>query len=209
MNSNNIGVYKITVKDHLYVGSTAISFKRRISNHLSNLTKGKHANPILQSLYNKYGYVDFEIIEIVEDKENVLKREQYYIDTLNPDINICKLAKSSLGRIVSQETRNKISNALKGRPLTKETIEKQVSIRKGKPLSESHRKSLSLIGIKNNTKKAKSVLQFDKEGVFIQRWNSVSEINRLLGYHKGNIRSCCNGLLKTSHNYMWKYEDIS
>jgi hypothetical protein len=40
----------------------------------------------------------FEIVEIVENKENLIKREQYYIDSINPFFNICMIAGSSLGR---------------------------------------------------------------------------------------------------------------
>jgi group I intron endonuclease len=47
----------------------------------------------------KYGYSNFSL-EILEycDKKNLLEREQYYLDSLNPTYNICKLAESSLGR---------------------------------------------------------------------------------------------------------------
>jgi len=112
MKKTEIGVYKITIENHIYIGSTSINFLRRKSKHLSDLSRGKHINPMLQHLYNKYNYIKFEVLEVVENKVDVIKREQYYIDLLNPDINICKIAGSSLGRIVTQETKDKISKTL-------------------------------------------------------------------------------------------------
>lgn len=45
----------------------------------------------------KYGYSNFKL-EILEycDLSDVIKREQYYINNLNPEYNILKLAGSSL-----------------------------------------------------------------------------------------------------------------
>lgn len=44
----------------------------------------------------------------------LLKREQYYLDSLNPVYNIAKIAGSTLGVHKSSETKEKISKALKG-----------------------------------------------------------------------------------------------
>ena len=48
------------------------------------------------------------------DKSVLLEREQYYLDSLNPPYNILKLAGSSSGFKLSEETKKKISKALKG-----------------------------------------------------------------------------------------------
>jgi group I intron endonuclease len=45
---------------------------------------------------------------------DLLEREQYYFDTLNPKYNILKIAGSSKGVILSEETKAKISKSLKG-----------------------------------------------------------------------------------------------
>jgi NUMOD1 domain/NUMOD3 motif len=62
----------------------------------------------------KYGYSNFSI-EILEycDPQNIIKREQYYIDLLYPEYNILKTAASSLGHKHSQETLRKMSNSQK------------------------------------------------------------------------------------------------
>lgn len=88
---------------------------------------------------SKYGLSKFNL-EILEycNKNKTIKREQYYLDLLNPEYNIFKIAGSSfghkhsliskkkmseraLGRVVSKETRDKISEATRCRMLLEST----------------------------------------------------------------------------------------
>jgi group I intron endonuclease len=66
-------------------------------------------NSIMYRALLKYGYSKFTL-EILEfcDKSSVLEKEQYYLDLLNPNYNICKTAGSSLGRITKDHTRLKL-----------------------------------------------------------------------------------------------------
>ena len=52
----------------------------------------------------------------------------------------------------------------------------------------------------------KPVIQYDLNRNFIKRWNSLSEIERALGYKKADISYCCLGKYKKSYGYIWKYE---
>ena len=58
----------------------------------------KSGNTIIANAISKYGLEAFEfvILEFTE-KEDVLSREQLFIDTLNPEYNIAKIAGSTLG----------------------------------------------------------------------------------------------------------------
>lgn len=107
-------IYEIRciLTNKIYVGSTLNHLKRE-KDHFNNLKKNKHHNKKLQNAYNKYGseYFKFTIIEEVSDDENLIEREQHYIDTLEPFFNICKIANSSLGLKRSQETKDKIRDA--------------------------------------------------------------------------------------------------
>lgn len=60
-----------------------------------------------------------------------------------------------------------------------------------------------------NGKLSKSILQFSKTGEFICEWVSASEIQRQLGFNKGNISKCClgNTRLKTYKGFIWKYKE--
>lgn len=82
-------IYKISIKDHNYVGSTK-NFRKRKNVHLNQLRHNKHHNRFLQNCYNKYGEdsLVFSIIEEIDDQSILLEREQYHIDATKPDMNI-------------------------------------------------------------------------------------------------------------------------
>lgn len=127
------GIYIITniVNSKFYIGS-AVNFYNRKQAHFSTLRKNRHGNIKLQRSFNKHGEYDFtfEVLEYVELKENLIEREQYYIDTLNPQYNICKFAGSTLGMIHTQEARDKIGEASKLRLISKESTNRQVESRR-------------------------------------------------------------------------------
>lgn len=84
------GIYKIQIKEHVYIGSSK-NIQNRLSNHRKTLRSGKHKNPILRSVYNKYGESEMiiSVLEICEVKD-LLVKEKYWIDLLNPDLNIIR-----------------------------------------------------------------------------------------------------------------------
>lgn len=96
---NTPGVYKITTlhNNEFYIGS-AVCYNRRISLHITNLKKNKHHSTYLQNVFNKYGIDDLKF-ELITSccKEELMVKEQYYIDTLNPKYNSKPNAYSNLG----------------------------------------------------------------------------------------------------------------
>jgi group I intron endonuclease len=108
------GVYKIFTENKCYVGS-AINLYHRLQIHRGALRNNKHHNIIIQNHFNKYGEQEFEL-EILEfcDKENLMEREQFWIDEINPEFNICRIAYSNLGLKLSDEAKLKISISTKG-----------------------------------------------------------------------------------------------
>jgi len=114
-------IYKITnlITKDFYIGS-AINFNNRKWGHISSLRKNKHKNQFIQNSWNKYGEdaFIFEVVEIVDKKENLITREQYWIDTLSPTFNLAKIAGSPLGIKHTDESKQNMSIAHKG--LTKE-----------------------------------------------------------------------------------------
>lgn len=113
------------------------------------LFKGKS---LIYSAILKYGLKNFQI-EIVEYcvAENVITREQYYIDLLKPEYNILTTAGSRLGYIHSEKARLKMSNSSKRGKFSEET-KKLLSLAKkgmnnpnfGKTHSEKTRALISL-----------------------------------------------------------------
>lgn len=121
------GIYRINYFGKCaYVGS-ALDTVRRFRQHIDTLRRQVHKNFVLQRMWNKHGNI-FEFVEIEEvvEQKDLIKREQFYMDLLRP---ICNLAKANgsrphseedkkkmRGRIVSKETRMKMSNSRKGKP---------------------------------------------------------------------------------------------
>jgi group I intron endonuclease len=122
------GIYKIHSKikpERCYIGS-AVNISHRWICHLSDLRKNKHHSAKLQRHYNKYGEPDliFSILLGCE-KVDLLKTEQYFIDSYKPFYNNSETAGSSLGIKRSYETR------------LKQRLKKL-----GKKLSEEHRNAI-------------------------------------------------------------------
>jgi group I intron endonuclease len=114
------GIYRITCKSNgsFYIGQ-ASCFLRRFYKHKKSLAENNHANQKMQNCFNKYNAESFtvELIEIVEEvsKERLTEREQYFVDTLNPDLNLLKVVDSLLGYKHTEETVKKNKNAQRNR----------------------------------------------------------------------------------------------
>ena len=117
-NKNKAGIYQLINKitGDFYIGQSSNLSARFVKYYsLSYLNSN---NFIISRALLKYGYSNFSI-KILEycDKSVLLKREQYYLDELNPIYNILKKAGSSLGFKHSAESNLKKSQALKGKYL--------------------------------------------------------------------------------------------
>lgn len=79
------GIYKFTnlSTQKIYIGS-AKNLRKRFINHINALKTKTHHSLHFQHAWDKYGEDDFiyEIIEFVDDLNNLLNREQYYLNTL-------------------------------------------------------------------------------------------------------------------------------
>lgn len=147
-------VYIITgPNEKMYVGS-AYHYPDRWSNHKHELRNNKHPNKKLQNAWNKYGepLFVFELLEVVPDKQNLLAREQYWIDRLNVYVdgyNMSPNAVSGAGRKHSEETKEKLraiftqpeyrdmmSKLHKGKIVSEETRDRQAAAKRGRKHSE-------------------------------------------------------------------------
>lgn len=118
-NRGKTGIYPCftnKVTGDTYIGS-AVNLSRRFREYFSlnflNKEVLKNKSIVYRALL-KYGYINFSL-EILEftDKSSVIEREQFYLDTLKPSYNICKVAGSSYGRITKENTRLKLRFARK------------------------------------------------------------------------------------------------
>jgi group I intron endonuclease len=106
-------IYKILnlTNNKIYIGSTN-NYKKRFREHKIKLKHNKHHSIFLQNAYNKYGIENFEYIIIEEcPKEIKLNREQFYMDSLNPEYNMSINSSSPMeGKKHSAETIAKFKN---------------------------------------------------------------------------------------------------
>lgn len=100
-NKEKAGIYCWTLlsSGKSYVGSS-INLGRRLRDYfnpiyISHFTR---KNMVINKALLKYGYSKFKL-EILEycDPEDLIKKEQYYMDILNPEYNVLNTAYSSLG----------------------------------------------------------------------------------------------------------------
>lgn len=105
-NKKKSGIYKLTnlTNKKFYVGSS-VDLGRRFTTYYSfKFIDARKTSLICRALL-KYGYSKFKL-EILEycRKEDLLKREQYYLNLLKPEYNILTNAGSSLGYRHREET---------------------------------------------------------------------------------------------------------
>lgn len=195
------GIYQIRnkVNEKRYVGSS-VDIEWRQYEHLYNLRLGEHYNKYLQNAFNKYGEESFkfEIVEIIDNTKRLIKKEQYYIDKLSPEYNMCPIAGNCLGRKHSEKFKRKLSEFMKewwtperrqkrsksfrgeknpnyGKPMSEEQKRKISKAQLGKTLTEEHKRKLRVKSLgRKHTEEAKK-----KMSKYAQ--NRPEEFNRKIG----------------------------
>lgn len=83
LTKTGVYIFKNSVNNKCYIGSTVMSFQKRMEHHVSLLRANLHKNSHFQAAWNKYGEnaFNFDILEIC-NKSDCLCREQYYLDSI-------------------------------------------------------------------------------------------------------------------------------
>lgn len=86
------GIYMLYINKHRYVGSS-INLYYRLKHHFNDLKNHRHHNTYLQRTINKYGIdkLNYHILEICNPEieyVNLLKKEKYFIEKMNCDLNL-------------------------------------------------------------------------------------------------------------------------
>lgn len=225
------GVYKIftNFSDQCYIGSTGRNFAHRWRQHLTDLRNNKHINSALQNVVNKHeiSSLIFEIIEIVEEKKDIIDREQYWIDYFNSfknGYNCTPIAYSSLGRIVSEKTKSKFYkevsqydmngnyiNTYKSlKDASQETNTDYVTLSNACNLKTklankfqwrfgNHRNKINTIGAKSN----KFVIQYDENFNQINEFSSIKEASLIIKRAPNTLSTAIKRSVKCG-GYFWK-----
>jgi group I intron endonuclease len=205
--NKKIGIYKITniINNKCYIGSTGKCLYKRLHQHIRLLKSNFHNNLHLQSAYNLYGKEMFivDIIEICQDKEEVLSREEFFINYYksydpNYGYNIHQFPHTTLGNKWSTEARLKRKGFGKNRKVSDITKKKISEAHMGKKLKESTKEKLRSLP-KNNRK----VIMLDLNGNFEREFKNIKEAAIFINSITTPICNVINGKAKTCKNHIF------
>lgn len=246
------GIYKIVNKINMkvYIGQS-INIKQRWKDHIRVLNQNKSRCTLLQRAWNKYGEENFsfEILELcTEDMLDEIEIKYINIyDSISNGYNIetggnknkCLsdttkqlLSEAHLGKIMSNETRQKMSksrmgvaNGMYGKRHTEESKKKMSKSKKGKKgrpnsdyqrecarianlgktLSEETKRKISEANMGNtpHNKNLHKVYCVELNRVFDNPTVASKELN----ISSSNIIACCKHVRKTCGGYHWEYLD--
>ena len=226
---NNIGIYiVISPVNKVYVGQS-VNISNRLTRYKNMSVKTKKQTKLWRSLL-KHGANNhtYKIIELCIESD-LNKRERFYqekYDSVNSGLNCVYTKTKDKSGKVCEETRLKMSEVqkkylsenkhpFKGKKHTEETKALLSKIRIGKKLSEETRRKIGRKGstppLKGKFGKdnpiSKKISQYNLNGDLIKNWDCGLDIKRELGFNNTNISSCCNGKLKSSNGYVWRFTD--
>jgi len=192
-------VYKVMDENKsCYVGASA-RLKNRINSHRSrvaNWNKDYYNNNGSLLFYNsvlKKGWDNFQfgVLEYIdlsgnenrkERREIILKREQYYLDNINPSLNKCKIAGSPLGIKHNNSFSINLSKARRGKVYKVNNINSNIS----KYTSPETRLKLS------SRSKGISVKIYDKRNNLINKFPSMLSAANYVGVSDRTLRRVLN-----------------
>lgn len=198
---------------YVYLTTNIVNGKCYVGQHLATEfdTKYKGSGTYIMRAFNKYGWKNFkcEIICWCTTQSQLDACEDNYISLLNTiSPNGYNLKGGGANGKLSEEARKNASEAKKGpknpnygKHPSEETCKKQSEAQKNRYKNEEERKKTS----ETQEPYKKKVCQYTKEGEFVRKWESLKEIERVLGYDGSNITRCCKGKQKSAYNFIWRY----
>lgn len=207
-------IYKLTSPSgKIYIGQTQ-SLYDRVRRY-----RGGKFNKYMKRAVDKYGLenIKLEILEKDIPLELLDKREQFYLDTLQPfdgnGYNICREASTTRG--VSKSEKEKLAmtersklrvgklNPFYGKKHSEDSKQKQRDAKVDKKLTKSHIDSFCGAGQEAVKRK---VHQIDKNTlVIIKTWDYIRQASKELKIHEGSITNACKGKYKTAGGFKWEY----
>jgi group I intron endonuclease len=191
-NKGSAGVYALICKvsNKFYVGSS-IKLTDRLLDYMQPAYLGQQTNrPILRAIV-KYGLINliFVILETCRVTD-VLQREQYWLDLLEPEYNLSPTAGSTLGVTLSEETKAKMS-AIKQGALHPQVPRSQCIVT-GTGFGKS-RSAETVALMRTNHPHTKRVYQYTSDKVtFVAVYDSIRQAAELTGISRGYLTRCLN-----------------
>lgn len=197
----------------VYIWINKINNKRYIGSHIGHINDGYvGSGTAFNRAIKKYGIENFErvILEQVQDRNDVRKREQYYLDLF--DAANDKMFYNMRAKVdggfeyvnslphVKELNRAKLKTRWKELPHPKGFMNKKHTDESKLKTSQSVRQKFRELGISN------PVIQMDLDGNFIMRHASIRDAAKSVNGSPSNIKYTIEGKFKKAYNYTWKYE---
>ncbi len=213
----------------IYLVENKINGKKYIGKDTANRSNYLGSGTYIKQAIQKYGKENFTktILEYCNDKTHLAKREEYWLNKFNAESNPefynktnkafgnsgqneegkLKISIARKGWQPTEEIKRKMSENRKGHSMYTDKWRQNISnATKGKPKSEKFKEYLSE-SRKGNTNRRKQVIQYDKNGNFLQEFPSVLIAAQSLGKNQGAaIAEVCSGKRKSIYGYIWKYK---
>lgn len=223
------GIYAIInlINGKLYIGQSN-NIQKRIRNHLILLRNGNHYNGHLQSAWNKYGEDNFDYVVLKECSVDELDYyEIKYIAEYKTADRACGYNLGAGGHRCSrsEETRKKLSIALKGREIKESTRRKLSQVNSGYKMTEGQlqkikEKAAGHPGASWNAEQRalqrvnhpnrKAVKQIDlNNGTVLHTYMSMKQAADETGISRWHIFEVCNGLSNHAGGYKWEFADCN
>jgi hypothetical protein len=180
-NRKKVGVYLWINNENgnKYIGSS-VSLSVRMYTYYSLRSLAKSNRPIDRALL-KYGFSKFSLY-ILEycTSENVIEREQYYLDKIQPEYNIVEKAGSTLGYKHTEDSLAKMRNFLLSDEVRKRKANSTANA------SAANRVPIIVENIKTNE---------------VWEYNSMTEASKVIGVHKNAVGQAItyNRLIKKTY----------
>ena len=172
------GIYCIInkINGKKYIGSSKNIYSRWLK-HRAYLRGGYHTNSHLQNAWNKYGEESFHFFVICKcSEEDLLVKEQFYIDNMNPEYNIMLEAKRTkvsdvIREHISQGVRRAIAEGRK-------TLNPMI----GKKMTDEHKAKMPQYqkGYKCPARQ-KGVVLYDSDGKFFREFSTLEDAALFIG----------------------------
>ena len=189
-----------------YIGITSRSVEQRAQTN--GISYVKEDNSKFGRAIEKYGF-DFFTVEILEENltlDEAQEKEKYYIDLYDTYYNGYNNTFGGEGRIKTDRTLvQKLWNEGKSiKEIEEETGYGHKAI--GWALDEIGVDGAARISRQAGKYLTYKIYQYDKNGNYIQCYNSIADAERATGIANANISSCINGKRQTAGGFQWTKE---
>ena len=216
-------VYRHTAPDgKVYIGISSMELKKRWDSG-----RGYKNNSYFTRSIEKYGWANFKHEVIYTDlSEDVAKEKEIELIAKHKSnerkygFNISsggeshagikisewhkqQISKASKGRIVSVETRSKLSVASRRVWNNKEHVDRMRELNLG---ANNHQYGVKRTDEEKLQRGAKPVIQKDMNGNLVNMFISIHQAGDITHIARDSIKKACNGIFKQAGGYLWEYK---